>query len=245
MDTGMDIKILHLLEGADQAEGLAVVIDVFRAFSLECYLFSRGVRKIYAVGREETAWEMKREHPEYLMAGERGGVILPGFDYGNSPSQTEHADFRNRILIHTTSAGTQGLVHTCAAGAREILTGSLVNASAIASYIKNRDPERVSLVCMGNSGIALAPEDELCARYIKSLLIGEPIEMGPEILSLVNDPTVAKFFDIKWKDVFPVKDLIMCLEYDRFPFILKAAKISEDVFEITRVNVPDLQQQLT
>ena len=55
MDTGMDIKILHLLEGADQAEGLAVVIDVFRAFSLECYLFSRGVQKIYAVGREETA----------------------------------------------------------------------------------------------------------------------------------------------------------------------------------------------
>ena len=245
MDTGMDIKILHLLEGADQAEGLVVVIDVFRAFSLECYLFSRGVQKIYAVGREETAWEMKREHPEYLMAGERGGVILPGFDYGNSPSQTEHADFRNRILIHTTSAGTQGLVHTSAAGAREILTGSLVNASAIASYIKDRNPERVSLVCMGNSGTALAPEDELCARYIRSLLIGEPIEMGPEILSLVNEPTVAKFFDIKWKDVFPVKDLIMCLEYDRFPFILKAAKISEDVFEITRVNVPDLQRQLT
>ena len=72
----MDIKILHLLEGADQAEGLAVVIDVFRAFSLECYLFSRGVQKIYAVGREETAWELKRKHPEYLMAGERGGMRI-------------------------------------------------------------------------------------------------------------------------------------------------------------------------
>ena len=241
MNAGMDIKILHLLEGADQAKGLAVVIDVFRAFSLECYLFSRGVQKIYAVGREETAWELKREHPEYLMVGERGGVILPGFDYGNSPSQTEHADFLDKILIHTTSAGTQGLVHTCAAGAGEILTGSLVNASAIASYIKNRNPECVSLVCMGNSGIALAPEDELCARYIRSLLIGEPLEMGPEILSLVNEPSVAKFFDTRWKEVFPVKDLIMCLEYDRFPFVLKADQISEDVFEITRVNVQDLK----
>lgn len=136
----MNIGIFHLLKGADQAQGLAVVIDVFRAFSLECYLFSRGVQKIYAVGREETAWELKREHPEYLMAGERGGVILPGFDYGNSPSQTEHADFQGKILIHTTSAGTQGLVHTCAAGADEIITGSLVNASAIASYIANRNP---------------------------------------------------------------------------------------------------------
>ena len=30
----MDIEIIHLLEGSDQAGGLAVVIDVFRAFSL-------------------------------------------------------------------------------------------------------------------------------------------------------------------------------------------------------------------
>ena len=168
------------------------------------------------------------------MAGERGGVILPGFDFGNSPSQTEHADFQDKILIHTTSAGTQGLVHTCAAGAGEILTGSLVNASAIASYIKNRNPERVSLVCMGNSGITFAPEDELCARYIRSILIGEPIEMGPEILFLVNEPSVVKFFDIRWTDVFLVMDLIMCLEYDRFPFVLIARQCGDDIFEITR-----------
>ena len=96
---------------------------------------------------------------------------------------------------------------------------------------------------MGNSGIAPAPEDELCARYIRSILLGEPIEMGPEILSLVNEPSVAKFFDIRWKDVFPVKDLIMCLEYDRFPFVLKACQCSDDVFEITRINIPgDLTQ---
>ena len=229
----MEINILHLLEGADRAEGLAVVIDVFRAFSLECYLFSRGVKKIYAVGKEETAWKLKREHPDYILAGERGGVILPGFDYGNSPSQTEKADLMDRIVVHTTSAGTQGLVHTCAAGAEEILTGSLVNASAIAEYIMDRNPEKVSLVCMGNSGIAPAPEDELCARYIKSLLCGDHMEMGPEILALVNEPTVAKFFDIKWKDVFPVKDLILCLEYDRFPFVLKAEKRTDDIFEIS------------
>ena len=62
LSKNMNIEIYHLLEGADQAQGLAVVIDVFRAFSLECYLFSRGVQKIYAVGREETAWELKRRN---------------------------------------------------------------------------------------------------------------------------------------------------------------------------------------
>ena len=229
----MNINILHLISGADQAKGTAVIIDVFRAFSLECYLFSRGVEKIYAVGKEETARALKQDHPEYVMVGERGGIILPGFDYGNSPSQTEFAELKGKTVVHTTSAGTQGLVHASAAGATELLTGSLVNASAIAAYLKETSPKEVSLVCMGNSGITPAPEDELCGRYIRSLLTSEELDMGKEIFSLTTDPSVFKFFDIKWKDVFPVKDFILCLEYDRFPFILKAEKVAEDIFEIS------------
>ncbi len=229
----MNIEILHLLEGADCAKGTTVVIDVFRAFSLECYLFSRGVKKIIAVGEEETARRLKRDHPDYIMVGERGGIILPGFDYGNSPSQTERAELKEKTVIHTTSAGTQGLVHASASGATELLTGSLVNASAIASYLKQTSPEEVSLVCMGNSGTIPAPEDELCARYIKSLLAGEEMDMGKEIYTLTKEPSVFKFFDIKWKDVFPVKDYILCIEYDRFPFVLKARKCLDDVFEVT------------
>ena len=38
----MEIRILELIEGAKKAEGLTVIIDVFRAFSLECYLYARG-----------------------------------------------------------------------------------------------------------------------------------------------------------------------------------------------------------
>ena len=37
----MEIRILELIEGAKKAEGLTVIIDVFRAFSLECYLYAR------------------------------------------------------------------------------------------------------------------------------------------------------------------------------------------------------------
>ena len=57
----MDIGIYHLIEGAKQAEGLAVVIDVFRAFSLECWLYAMGAAEIRPVGGigEALAWREK------------------------------------------------------------------------------------------------------------------------------------------------------------------------------------------
>ena len=46
----MKIQILELIEGAKRAEGLTVIIDVFRAFTTECYCFAGGAEKSYPVG---------------------------------------------------------------------------------------------------------------------------------------------------------------------------------------------------
>ena len=80
----MNIQILQLVEGAKNARGLTVVIDVFRAFSVEAYLFAQGVDKILPIGDAELAYRLKEENPEFVLAGERMGKILPGFDIGNS-----------------------------------------------------------------------------------------------------------------------------------------------------------------
>ena len=85
----MEIGIYHLLEGAREADGLTVIIDVFRAFSLECYLYAMGAREIRPVGRIEEAFAWKNEDPDCLLAGERGGKMCEGFDFGNSPSAAE------------------------------------------------------------------------------------------------------------------------------------------------------------
>ncbi|MBP3836098.1 MAG: 2-phosphosulfolactate phosphatase, partial [Pyramidobacter sp.] len=114
----MNVQILELLEGARQARGTTVVIDVFRAFSLEAWLYARGAKQLYAVGAESEARAMKERLPDAVLVGERGGKILPGFDFGNSPSQTEGFDWNGKTVIHTTSAGTQGLV-AAAGGADE------------------------------------------------------------------------------------------------------------------------------
>ena len=93
----LGLSLIHIW--ARQAKGLTVIIDVFRAFSLECYLMAKHPAQLCPVGAKETAYAWKENHPEAVLIGERHGVILPGFQYGNSPFQTEDADLEGKTLI--------------------------------------------------------------------------------------------------------------------------------------------------
>ncbi|MCR5067737.1 MAG: 2-phosphosulfolactate phosphatase [Erysipelotrichaceae bacterium] len=218
----MDIRIYELIDGARDARGLTVIIDVFRAFSLEAYLFSRGVEKIYPIGTIAEAFALKKKNPDCLLIGERGGRKVEGFDFGNSPSAFNGKKLYGKTVIHTTSAGTQGIDN--AVNAQEILVASFLNARATARYIKERNPQVVSLVCMGNAGIAPAGEDRLCAEYIRSLIIDELIaDIDEQLLDLRNTDG-KKFFDEKQREVFPEPDFWMCIRRDVFPFVIRTYK---------------------
>lgn len=216
----MDIKILQLIEGAKEARGVTVIIDVFRAFSLEAYMLSAGVEAVYPIGEVERAYKMKEDHPDYILAGERGGAILPGFDTGNAPSELYKLDLVGKTVVHTTSAGTQGVAN--ATGASEILGAGLVNARATAKYIQSTGAETVSLVCMGLEAKEPTEEDTLCARYIKAILEGREseIDMKAEIENLKRT-SGAKFFDEKQSHVFPRADFFLCTEVDKFDFTIR------------------------
>ena len=214
----MEVNILQLVEGAKAARGVTVVIDVFRAFSLEAYLFSEGVEKIIPIGSVDDARKLKNDNPEYILAGERHGKILEGFDTGNAPSLIHLLDLEGKTVVHTTSAGTQGIAN--AQNASEILGCGLVNARATAEYIRKSGAEAVSLVCMGLEALAPTEEDTLCARYIKSLLLDEQIDMKSEIESL-KFTSGAKFFDKAQNDVFPERDFYMCTDLDKFSFVMR------------------------
>ena len=213
----MDIQILELIEGARRAEGLTVVIDVFRAFTLECWLFSRGAECIYPVGQVEDALALKREDPRRILFGERGGAIIEGFEYGNSPSEAAGLDLRGKTLIHTTSAGTQGIEN--AVFADEIITGSLVNARAVAAYIRQKAPRKVSLVAMGNAGVRRAGEDVLCAEYIKSLLEDKPLDIQP-LADALRYTEGGKFFDPD-QTAFPWKTSPSAYPATASPFVIR------------------------
>ncbi len=230
----MNVNIYELIEGARRAEGLTVIIDVFRAFSLECYIYARGAAEILPVGDLEQAFAMKRARPDCILVGERKGKKCEGCDFGNSPSQTEGFDFTGRTVIHTTSAGTQGVVN--AVHASEILVCGLVNARATADYIRSRAPGQVSLVAMGTNGVQSAGEDVLCARYIRSLLTGEPLDIAA-LAPALRDTSGAKFFNPDTQEIFPAADFDMCIQYDRFAFALRIEKNADGLYVTRRVDV--------
>lgn len=218
----MEINILNLASGARQAKGLTVIIDVFRAFSVEAYFAHNDAEKIIPVRTVEEAFEFKSSNPELILCGERGGAKIEGFDFGNSPSEIENKSFSGKTVVHTTSAGTLGI--TSAADADEILGGSLVNAKAIAEYIRRKAPDTVSLVAMGLAGEKETDEDKLCAQYIKSILENSPINDMEKRIEGLKYTDGAKFFDKTQQNVFPEADFHLSTAYDKFDFVLRLKK---------------------
>lgn len=220
----MEIRIVDFVEGARSAEGVAIVIDVFRAFSVACYAFSRGAKQVIPVGDIEEAFELRESYTDALLVGERGGKKLEGFDHGNSPTEILELDLSGRTLIHTTHAGTQGLINT--SNAETVFTGALVNAKATAQCIRSVSPTVVTLVRMGLEATRNSDEDDLCAKYIESLLLDKPFDTPSIEPQLRSSPFSERFFD-ESKPWSPASDFELCVEVDRFNFAVRAEQIED------------------
>jgi 2-phosphosulfolactate phosphatase len=232
----MDIVMLDHVAGAREARGVAVVIDVFRAFSVAAYAFDAGAARVLPVAGIEEAQALGRHYPGTVLAGERHARKLPGFDIGNSPTQLRAREMRGRVLVHTTHAGTQGLVN--ATGADEVLTGAFVNISAVSRYVAARSPAQVSLVRMGHQARERCAEDDLYAECLRLLLLGQPAPLGEVRERLRGAPAAVKFFDPACADWAPGDDFDYCTDVDRFDFVLRARRVPGEPLELERLPSP-------
>ena len=216
---------------------MTVIIDVFRAFSVACYAVDNGAAQIIPIGEIQLAYQLKAENSDYILMGERGGKIQPGFDYGNSPSQIAGLDFSGKTVIQTTGAGTQGFAN--AQRADLLVSGSFVNADAVVAFIRLKSPAQVSLVCMGNRGVEPNPEDTLCGEYIRDKLLGRPIDRRQVVRQLKNITTAQKFLDPS-KPWFPNTDLDLCIDINRFGFVLIAEPFEKGLMALKPFQVDAL-----
>ncbi len=208
----MNIQIIEGVKGAQQAKGIAIIIDVLRAATVSAYLLNAEVKSIVPVSTAEEAFDYKKNKPYILLVGEDRGKKIPGFDIGNSPSEIKlRKDLRGKQVIHRSSTGTQGLVN--AQNAQQIIFGSFVTAGAILNYLKSLSDKDITLVPM------YALEDQLFAEYLRDNLLGhenQSIESIKERLSQ-HEWLQKSFFDPNNSN-FPEDDFHLSLVTDVFDF---------------------------
>lgn len=229
----MKIEIFEFVEGARKARGVVVIIDVFRAFSVACYAVDAGAVRIIATSEVSKAFDLKKSYRNAVLVGERDEKKIDGFDFGNSPTEIIKADLTGKTVIHTTTAGTQGLIN--AVDADIVLTGSFVNANAIVNYIKFLNPDQVSLVAMGYRATISAEEDLLCAELISGALRNN-ISVSEERIADLRKTSGTRFFNPQNIDFSPPTDFFLCTMTNRFDFVLKATKRSDGNVDLMRID---------
>jgi 2-phosphosulfolactate phosphatase len=230
----MNVEIMEFVEGARKAKGLAVIIDVFRAFSAACYTVDAGASRIIATAEVSEALDLKKKYRNSVLIGERDEKKIKGFDFGNSPTEIIKADLTGKTVIHTTTAGTQGLIN--AVNADIIITGSLVNAGAVVRYIQFLNPDHVSLVAMGYRATISADEDLLCAEIIKAELKCENSISEKRILNLQHT-SGKRFFNPDNIEFSPPTDFFLCTMINKFNYILKATKRSDNNVDLMKIDI--------
>jgi len=209
------------LETCHAATGVVVVIDVIRALRNAALAFSRGAREIYPVSTVEEALQFKAETPNSLACGEVGGLPPEGFDFGNSPTQTDALDLNGKIIVQRTGAGTQGIVRSMKAG--KMLAASLVVANGTMKYIRKLAPETVTFVITGQTGEDRGDEDLACAEYFEALLQGLQPDPALYIDRVYRSRDASFHLDPNLTE-FPKSDLEFCTNIDAFDFAMLVTK---------------------
>lgn len=170
---------------ADLAGEVVAVIDLIRASTTICHALHAGATDIQAfleVGDVVRAANQLDARDSIVLGGERGGVVIEGFDLGNSPAEYTPSEVFGKRVLFTTTNGTMALQHTRLAG--RVIVAAMVNLSAVVASLEGE--ESIHLLCAGANG-HVAREDRLTAGaivYELSRREGEPRQLNDQARSV-------------------------------------------------------------
>lgn len=160
-------RLLHVhlapqLVSNERLQGsIAVVVDVLRATTTIIHALAAGctsVRPCLEIAEARSMAESLRPN-KVILAGERQGKKIDGFDFGNSPGDYNPAICKGATLVFTTTNGSKALLH--AAAAERVLVAGFVNFSAVCEQLRS-DWRPMHVICAGLHGEP-ALEDTLLA----------------------------------------------------------------------------------
>lgn len=133
--------LLHLY---DIKASIVVVIDIFRATSSICYGIENGAEAIIPVATVDECESYRQS--SYLLAAERNGEVVAGFDFGNSPFSYLKEKVEGKTVVLTTTNGTHAI--NLSRSASRIVIGSFLNITALCTWLSSQ-PNDVLLLCSG------------------------------------------------------------------------------------------------
>jgi 2-phosphosulfolactate phosphatase len=148
----------------------AVVIDVLRATTTIATALNNGAKSVKAFSNLDLLFkESESLNPsERLRLGERGGKKVDFCDLGNSPLDCSSDLVADKQLFISTTNGTRALQRVQSAPI--VLTGAMINYSAVVKYLQKYQPKTVWLVGSGWEG-GYSLEDTVCAGAIAFNLV--------------------------------------------------------------------------
>jgi len=215
------------VEGARDARGVVIVIDVLRAFTVTAYALAGGAVEVLYVADLERAREVAAGIPGAVLSAEVDGLPVAGVAISNSPTMIASSDLAGRTLVQGSSAGVQSLA--AAAGAARLFAASLVVAGATASQVLELEPELVTLVASRPDH----PEDGACAAYLAGALEGSRPDLD-DLLRVLR--ASGRYAELAGGSVpgFPATDLALALELDRFDFALPVERSEDGLLRVRR-----------
>jgi 2-phosphosulfolactate phosphatase len=161
-----------LYELYKQVDGITVVVDIFRATSAICAALQHGVTEVIPVA---SIHEAKRyaSDDDVIIAAERGGEIVDGFEYGNSPlSYIGNPEIVGKTLVLTTTNGTQAI--DAAKNDGDLVIGAFANLNVLTEWLIKENQD-VMILCSGWKN-RLNLEDSLFAGAVVDSLLNAGYE---------------------------------------------------------------------
>jgi len=211
------VNIIHAtgVEGARQARGTVVVIDVLRSFTVSAYALAGGARECRLVRTVAEARELAARTEGAVICAEEDALPVEGIPLSNSPTLVRALDLNGRVLIQRSTAGTQ--VAAAVTGG-DILAASLVVAGATVQACLLRRPATLTLIASADH-----PEDHACARYMEALIRGERPDLDALLAPLRASERYRRAMSGTWPG-FPPSDLDLSLRADVFDFAMPVVR---------------------
>jgi 2-phosphosulfolactate phosphatase len=173
----------HELEKKDFRGKTVVVIDVLRATTTMIIALENGCSGFIPVSTVEEAMQLAalKKDPDLLLGGERNAMPLEGFHLGNSPRDYRPEKVRGKVVVLTTTNGTQALL--AARKAAEVFIGAFLNISALSRRLEETGRD-VIIACSGEKSL-FCLEDTVCGGAIIDRLEQEGVSL------LKNDAAMA------------------------------------------------------